>query len=151
MARTTGYTLERACTRHDQRASSPVCGASRVSGNTSPMQKKHLEVKSPSFVSHSSQADGTSLKISAQSWKRANGHRSRVNGYVCGKSSPFPNLGRNLFPPRRFSCGHRISGVQWHSVTTVTRKVGRTARPCAQARIGALYRCSNPPRCGHTK
>jgi hypothetical protein len=79
-----GYSLEMAGTRNDQRASSPVCGAYGVGGNTSPMQEKHLNVKSPSFSSHRSQAAGTSLKISAQSWKRANGHRSRVNGYVCG-------------------------------------------------------------------
>jgi hypothetical protein len=29
--------------------------------------------------------------------------RHRVNGYVCDKWSPSPNLSRNLFPPRRFS------------------------------------------------
>jgi hypothetical protein len=61
-----GSSLERAGSRHDQRASSSSCDANGVSGNASSMQTMHLRIKSPSYRSHSSQATGTSLKISAQ-------------------------------------------------------------------------------------
>jgi hypothetical protein len=42
-------------------------------------------------------------KDGEQSWKLAIRGRLRANGYVCCSLQPFPNLSRNLFPPRRFS------------------------------------------------
>jgi hypothetical protein len=44
-----------------------------------------------------------------QSWRHARCGRFRANGYVCDRRSPFQNLSRNLFPPRRFSCHTRFS------------------------------------------
>jgi hypothetical protein len=53
--------------------------------------------------------------------------------------SSVPGCNLIAFPPRRFSCGHRISGVQWHSVTTVTRKVG--------GMFGRLSGAARPSKC----
>jgi hypothetical protein len=91
-----GCTLERACTRHDQRASSHVCGTSRVSGHTLPLQKMQFGVESPSFDCHSSFAAGTS-SLSGLSWKPVSGHRSGVKRDMCvAQGNHSPNLGRNL-------------------------------------------------------
>jgi hypothetical protein len=45
----------------------------------------------------------TSEEEGERSWRLAIRGRLRANGYACGKRSPFQNLSRNLFPPRRFS------------------------------------------------
>jgi hypothetical protein len=52
-------------------------------------------VWTPSDCHASSQA-GSSRQIRVRSWMHPRDGRLRVNGYVCGKLPPFPNLSRNL-------------------------------------------------------
>jgi hypothetical protein len=67
------------------------------------------------------------------SWRIATGGRFRVNGCVCGTGPPSINLGRNLFPPRRFSYRPAIRRVQWHN--------GSIWASCSPPTAGATCRC----------
>jgi hypothetical protein len=126
-------------------------GSLGLSGNASPMEKSNLRVKTPSNQSHASAAGSSRGSQSVRSWRHTSGRRYRVNWYVCGNLSPSPNLGRNLSPPRRFSCGSPNQLVQWHSVTTVTSHDGWHVRAHAPDALCALARRSHPPRWGQTK
>jgi hypothetical protein len=78
--------------------------------------------------------------------------RSRVKRDTCvANDNPSSNLGRILFPPRRFSCSVPNQRVQWHSVTTVTRSRCVAQRARAPSAVHALVRCSHTHRWGQTK
>jgi hypothetical protein len=73
----------------------------------------------------------------------------RANGYACDKRSPFQNLSRNLFPPRRFSPPDESAGsraqrdnrhIVWYLACTTPSRALR-----------AVVRCSQVPRWGQTK
>jgi hypothetical protein len=145
-----GSSYDRSNSRHAiQLASSR--GTFGLSGNVLPLEKSNLRVKTPSNQSHALAAGSSRGIPSVGSWRHPGGRRSRVNGYVCGNLSPSPNLGRNLFPPRRFSCSSSNQRVQWHSVTTVTSSDGWQVRAFAPSALCALVRCSPPTRWGQTK
>jgi hypothetical protein len=115
-----GSLFERAGSRHASQLASSR-GSNGLSGNASPMQKIcNLRAKMPSNLSHCSTAAGSSLE-SVRSWMHTGHRRPRAKRDTCVTfGHPSPNLGRNLFPLRRFSCGVPNQRVQWHSVTTVT-------------------------------
>jgi hypothetical protein len=95
-----GSSYERASYRHASQLASSR-GTSGLSVNASPLEKIQLSVKTPSNQRHGSAAgssQGPSSTHVVRSWRHKSGRRSGVNGYACGNSSPFPNLGRNLFP-----------------------------------------------------
>jgi hypothetical protein len=98
-----GCSLERAGTLYPvYHLASSLCLGYSLSGNTPPMQSMQINVWSPSDCQASSQAGSSLVSSRVQSWMHPRCGRFRVNGYVCDKLSPFPNLSRNLSPPRRF-------------------------------------------------
>jgi hypothetical protein len=146
-----GILHERASSRHASQLASSR-GFNGLSGNASPAQKCNLRVKRPSNQSHASAAGSSQEFTSVRSWMHTSGHQYRVKRDPCVTNGhPSSNLGRNLFPSRRFSCRSPNHRVQWHSVTTVTRHRCVAQRERAPSALRALVRCSHPPRWGQTK
>jgi hypothetical protein len=115
-----GSSYERAISRHvSQLASSRVSNG--LGGNASPRQECIYGAKRPSNQCHISTAAGSSQGSPANSWMHTSHRQSRVKPNTCvANGNPSSNLGRNLFPPRRFSCGAPNQLVQSHSATTIT-------------------------------
>jgi hypothetical protein len=107
-----GSSYESASSRHvGQLASSR--GTNGLSGNASPLDTIQFRVKTPSNQRHTSAAgcsQGQSGTHPVRSWRHTSGRRSRVNGYVRVNLSPFPNLGRNLFPSGVFLRSTKAAG-----------------------------------------
>jgi hypothetical protein len=95
-----GSSYERVSSRHVSQLAS-ARGINGLSGNAAPLEKIQIRVQTQSNQCHASAAgssQGQSSTRRVRSWRHTSGGRSRGNGYVCGKSPPFPNPGRSLFP-----------------------------------------------------
>jgi hypothetical protein len=147
-----GSSQERANTLRFHQLASCVRSSHCSSGNVSSLAANASYGKSRHQAIYCVHAVLTSHEFNRElSWKLPRCGRSRVQRDTCAAlCRPSSNLGRNLFPPRRFSYHTRFSGVQWHSVTSVTSN-RYLACTTLQPALCAVVRCSQVPRWGQTK
>jgi hypothetical protein len=127
---------------------SSLCLGHSLNGNATPLQKLQIKVRTPLNCQASSQA-GSSLEFNrVLSWMHPRCGRFRVNGSVCDKLPPFPNLSCNL-SMRAGLLPHPIQRRSIAQRDRVTRPLGLDAPPC----YGPTGRCpvQSRPRCAWTK
>jgi hypothetical protein len=131
---------------------SPLSLAYSLSGKSTPFAENAiLGVQKPSDCQVPSQ-DGSSYEVNRElSWMLPRCGRFRVKRDTCVTyCHPSSNLGRNLFPVRRFSYHTRFSGVQEHHATVLPCRLGSQSAP-PRPGLRAVRRVQVRPRGGSIK
>jgi hypothetical protein len=143
MSRRCGCSKERSSTRRICQLALFARSSHCSSGNVTPLAANAI-VGSHAIEQYCVRAVGTSHEVNrGLSWMPPRCGRSRVNGIrVRALCRPSSNLGRNLFPPRRFSYHTRFSRFNG-----TARQPSPRALTCTnpQPALRAVVRCSQDP------